>query len=437
MGNPLVETAKSLRGNPRACVFTEPLWGLSIALCLPYSSVYMLALGLRDVQLGFITTVGMLSQVVFGLLGGIITDKMGRRKTTAVFDVTAWSLPCLIWFAASLVDSRWAFWLFLGASVINGTLKVTQNSWDCLMVEDAERSQITRIYSLVVVAGQMSAIFAPIAAVLVAQYSLVPAVRILFVNAFVVMTGKIIWLYLWSHETQMGLSRMEQTKGVSLPRLMAGYGQVARIIVGSRGTIFALIVSILFGAATTINATFWQVVVSGRFLVPTPFLPIFAMARSIIAMVFMFTVVPRLTRTTNLKMALLAGFAAYAVGQTLIACAPVPEGRTTVGIYAVVGTSLLFDGFGVGVLAMLAESLVALHVDPQERSRVMAVQHMLIMLAISPFGWIGGVLSGMSRNFPFILTVAILLLGIVATLVHYRRGDPLRTGADEADVTIP
>ena len=421
MANPLIQTVRNLRGNPRACVYTEPLWGISMSLCLPYASVYMLALGIDDVKLGFITTVGMLSQVVFGILGGVITDKIGRRLATAIFDVTAWSIPCLIWFFASLVDQRWAFAFFLGASVINGTLKITQNSWDCLMVEDAKREHITGIYTLVIVAGHMSAIFAPIAAVLVARYSLVPAVRILYANAFIVMTIKIIWLYLWSHETEMGLKRKAETHGVPIRRLLAGYGGVIRIILHSRGTIFALIIGILAAIVSTINTTFWQVVVNKKLMVPATLLPIFAMARSIIAMIFLFTVVPRITRTIHLKNPLLIGFVAYGVGQTLLSTIPAPAGEAGVSTYVLLCTSLLFDGFGMGILAMLAESIVALNIDQQERSRAMAVQGMMIMLCVSPFGWIGGYLSSISRSLPFILTACILALGILVTLVHYRR----------------
>ncbi|MDR0722389.1 MAG: MFS transporter [Treponema sp.] len=89
MSNPLIKTLLELRGNPRACVYTEPLWGLSMNLCLPYASVYMIALGLSDVAIGCITTVYLFSQVVFAFLSGPITDKLGRRKTTAVFDFIA------------------------------------------------------------------------------------------------------------------------------------------------------------------------------------------------------------------------------------------------------------------------------------------------------------------------------------------------------------
>ncbi len=365
----------------------------------------------------------MLAQVVFGLLGGILTDKLGRRLTTAVFDFLAWCLPCLIWFAASLVDPAWAFWFFLGASVVNGTLQVTQNSWDCLMVEDARRDQITGIYSLVAIAGQMSAIFAPIAAVLVAHFSLVPAVRILYLNAFVVMTVKIVWLFAWSHETDMGRRRQAETRGRSVGRLLLGYAGVIRLALRSPGTVFSLVIAILVGAVGAINTTFWQVIVSRKLLVPDPLLPIFAMARSVLAMVFLFTLVPRLTRSTrprHLRRSLLLGFAVYALGQTLLASIPSPLGQAGGATYGLLSLSLLFDGFGVGILGMLAESLVALHVDRLERSRVMAVQRTTIMLVVAPFGWIGGILSGLSRNLPFYLTAAILVVGVVVTLVYYR-----------------
>ena len=64
---------------------------------------------------------------------------------------------------------------------------------------------------------------------------------------------------------------------------------------------------------------------------------------------------------------------------------------------------------------MLSESLVALHVDPAERSRVMALQRTFVMLAAAPFGWISGWLSGIDRTYPFLLTAALLVVGLVLT----------------------
>ncbi|GHV38178.1 hypothetical protein AGMMS49546_08070 [Spirochaetia bacterium] len=380
-------------------------------LCLPYASVYMIAMGLKDTEIGFIATVYMLMQVVFAFLSGPITDKLGRRKTTAVFDFIAWSIPCIIWWRAE------NFWFFLVAALFNGVMKVTTNSWDCLLVEDAEKSQITRIYSMVIICGQLSALFAPISSILVSRLTLVPAIRILYVNAFVVMTIKIFVLYFFSRETETGMVRLRETKGKSILSLAGGYGPVLKIIAHSKGTVFSLVITALVGAVGMINTTFWQVIVSKKLLVPDAFLPLFPMLRSVLAMVFLFTVIPHLATRGSLKLPLLLGFASYLVGQTLLVLAPV-EGPAR---YAALCISLVFDGYGLGSLGMLAESLVALHVNKAERARVMAIQHMIIMFATSPFGWIGGLLSSISRSLPFVLTMVLLLIGMFVTLIYYTK----------------
>jgi hypothetical protein len=43
------------------------------------------------------------------------------------------------------------------------------------------------------------------------------------------------------------------------------------------------------------------------------------------------------------------------------------------------------------------------------------------MLVSVPFGYIGGLLSDISRILPFVLNTALLLLGILATALFYRR----------------
>jgi hypothetical protein len=47
---------------------------------------------------------------------------------------------------------------------------------------------------------------------------------------------------------------------------------------------------------------------------------------------------------------------------------------------------------------------------------------MLIMFVTSPFGWIGGLLSGISRSLPFVLNIVLLGIGIAVTLRYYKDG---------------
>jgi len=377
---------------------------------MPYISVYMLALGLSDTRIGFLVTVNTLMQMVFSFLSGPVTDKMGRRRATAFFDVIAWCIPALIWWRAE------GFWFFLAAAILNGSNGITTNSWHCLVVEDAEKKQITRIYSLIMAFGQLSGIFAPISSVLISRLTLVPAIRILFINAFILMSIKVIILYLASKETGTGKIRMEETKGKNIFQLAGGYGDVIKIILKSRGTIFAIVIAALGWIVGTLNNTFWQIIVNKKLLVPEAELPLFNVFRSVLSIIFLFFILPRFLKGL-LKVPLILAFSSYFIGQLLLILIPV-EGMFK---YPLILVSLMFDGFGFAALLMLCESIIAIYVDPNERARIMALRYMFIMLVTAPFGWIGGILSDISRNLPFVLNMTILAVGIIVTLTYYRK----------------
>jgi MFS family permease len=404
----MIKTLLGLKGNPRACVYTEPLWGLSMNLCLPYASVYMLGLGLNDVQVGVTASIYMFSQMLFAFLSGAITDRLGRRKTTALFDFLAWSVPCLIWAFAQ------GFWFFAVAALLNGMMKIPTVSWDCLLVEDAKKEDITKLYSWVVVCGNLSALFAPIASVLVSKYTLVPAVRVLYINALVVMTAKIILLFVLSRETQTGIKRKEEVRNQPFFSQLTGYMGVVKQMVNSRGTMFAVLISIIVEIAAMINSTFWQIIASRKIGLPDTMLPIFPMVRSIMGIVLFFTVISAMKQTRP-KRPLLTGFVSFIIGQVLLIATP---DASVVG-FIFLFFSLLAESMGFAMLTIMREALVALHVDPAERSRVLAMLQMTVMLVSVPFGYIGGKLSSISRVLPFALNITLLLIGIISTLLFF------------------
>lgn len=410
MKNQLLRTLIELRGNPRACVYTEPMWGLSMNLCIPYATVYMLTFGMSDVQVGIITSIYMFSQMIFAFLSGVIIDKMGRRKSTVVFDFLAWSLPCLIWAFSQ------GFWFFVVAALLNGMMKITTVSWDCLLVEDAPKDKITHIYSWVIISGNLSALFAPISSVLVAKLTLAPAIRILYINAFIVMTAKILILYKFSTETAVGKVRREASHGRSWGEMLSGYKNAFRKITASRGTIFAIIISILVEIVSMIGTTFWQIIASRRIGIPDELLPVFPMARSILSIILFFAIISRI-RQTKLKWPLYGGFISSMIGCLLL----ISIQNTGVWGYAVLSVSLIFEALGGAVLNTLRESLVAIHADPAERSGIMALLQTTVMLVSVPFGYIGGLLSDISKVLPFVLSIALLMLGILATTVFFNR----------------
>ncbi len=405
----LLRTLVELRGNPRACVYTEPMWGLSMNLCLPYASVYMLAFGMNDIQVGIVTSIYMFSQMICAFLSGAIVDKFGRRKSTMIFDFLAWSLPCLIWAFSQ------GFWFFVVAALLNGTMKITTVSWDCLLVEDAPKDKITQIYSWVIISGNLSALFAPISSILVSQLTLIPAIRILYINAFVVMTAKLIILYKLSTETEIGKIRKEAARNMSWGQMLSGYKSAVHKMLTSPGTIFALIISILVEVAGMLGLTFWQIIASRRIGVPDTLLPIFPMIRSILSIILFFTIISHI-KQTKLKWPLYGGFFSSIIGCLLL----ISISNIGVWGYIILLLSLVFEALGVAVLGTLRESLVAMHVDPDERSGILALLQTTVMLVSVPFGYIGGLLSDISKVLPFVLCIVLLLLGMLATTIFYR-----------------
>ena len=164
-----------------------------------------------------------------------------------------------------------------------------------------------------------------------------------------------------------------------------------------------------------IGMTFWQIIASKRIGVPDTLLPIFPMAKSILAIVLFFTVIAHM-KQTKMKWPLYWGFISTIISALLL----ISIKGTDIWGYVILSASLILEALGMAMLHTIRESLVAIHVDPIDRSNIMALLQTTVMLVSVPFGYIGGVLSDISRALPFVLCIGILLLGILATFMYYR-----------------
>src|SRR5512140_2052549 len=66
--HPLFQTLFELKGNPRVTVWTEVMFGVPYNLFAPFMSVYMLALGVTDQQIGALASLGLFVQIFAALL---------------------------------------------------------------------------------------------------------------------------------------------------------------------------------------------------------------------------------------------------------------------------------------------------------------------------------------------------------------------------------
>jgi MFS family permease len=398
--HPLLQTLRELKGNPRITVLTEVMFGIPYNLFAPYFSVYMLALGMTDKQIGSLASLGLVVQIFSALLSGAIVDKFGRRLTLFVCDMLCWSVPCLIWAVAQ--DLRF----FIAAALMNSLWRISHTAWTCLMVEDAEERHLVHIWTWIMIFAVCSAFFAPFGGWFVERFGLVPAVRGLFVFGFILLTAKFVVLYLYSHETVRGVQRMQESRNRSLISLLREYRSVFNQLWHSRPILAALSLMVITNIYTIISNSFWGVLFTSKLGFADSEISTYVAVRSIVMTVCFFLIGPRLTNLRRFRLPLWMGFLAFFISQLLLVVMP-PRA------IPLLVTSVMLEAVAASLVSPMTESLLALSMESDERARVSAIVYVALIVLISPFGWIAGQLSALDRSLPFALNMFLFATGII------------------------
>jgi DHA1 family tetracycline resistance protein-like MFS transporter len=399
----LFTTLWDLRGNPRGCVYTEPLWGIPYNLYAPYVSIYMIAIGLSEQEIGLILSISVGFQVILALFSGVITDKLGRRLTTLIFDLLSWTVPAII----SAVAQN--FWYFLAAGVINSVWRITHNSWTCLLVEDAREDQLVDIFTWIQIANLFVGFVAPLAGLLIGIYSLVPTVRGLYVFAAIMFTTKAVLTYIYTDETAQGKIRMQQTKDQSVFSVFGEYRGVLRDLLRAPHTLYTSGIMVIIAVTALIANNFWAIIVTQKLNIPEQNLAYFPFIRSAIILIFFFLIMPRINRL-HFKLPLVVGFIGFVASQVLLITTP--EGG-----YALLILSTILEACSYAVCYPLVDKLTVLTINAQERARIQSILSVGIILVTVPFGWIAGTLSAMDKDLPFILNIVLFAIGAILAYI--------------------
>jgi MFS family permease len=395
----LIATLKSLTGNPRGCVYNEPLWGIPFNLYAPYISIYMLAFGLSDKQIGLTVSISWGFQIFLALLSGVVTDKLGRRLTTLIFDILAWGVPALI----SAVAQN--FWYFLAAAIINSVWRIPLNSWTCLLVEDADPDQLVDIYTWIYIANQLVGFVAPLTGVLISMFSLVPTMRGLYVFAAIMFTVKAVVTYQMTQETAQGKIRLHETRHQSIFSLLSEYKEVFRDLLHSSQTLYTAGIMLVLSISSIISGNFWAIIVTEKLHIPPQNLAIFPFVKSAIMLLFFFLVMPRLNKL-HYQLPLTIGFLGFVTSQMLLITAPVQG-------YFFLLISVFLEACSFAAVSPLVDKMIVLTIDSKERARIQSILYVGIILLSSPFGWIAGTLSEINKILPFTLNILLFVVGAV------------------------
>jgi MFS family permease len=400
--HPLIDTLIHAKGNERACLITEPLWGIPYNLFAPFVSVYMAALGMTPLMIGLTATVFFTSQMVWALLGGILTDKLGRRLCTLLFDFLCWSVPAFLWMLA-----RNEYW-FLAAALFNGMFRVTENSWTLLFVEEAPENKLVHLYSLANIAGLIAAFVAPVSYFFVDKYSVVPTMRVLYGITFVLMTLKFVLLYFMTHETAIGKRRQEEFHHRSMSQHLLDSRHVLAKMLKTRRVMYTVALLACFGAIRSVVDNFWPLLITEKLGIAQKYLSIFAMLRSLVFLFGYFLFTGKLD-VRRFKKPLLTAFSCLGAVQCMLVF-------LNTGSYLLLGLGILVEALTLSVLSPLTSSLQLLSMDREERARMNGLFLAMCLLITSPMGALAGALAEVDRSLPFVLTLALCAMALFLSL---------------------
>ena len=398
----LVQTFRELKGNPKWSICTEPLWFIPYSLFVPFQTLYMRKLGLSSVEIGTTVTVGFILQMFFALIGGVITDKMGRRKATVIFDTLGWTVPCLIWAFSQ------NFWWFLAAAAVNAAFQITNTSWNCLFIEDCPPKHITNAFTLIQMCGMLSVFFSPLAVFLVGKYDVVPVMRWLYFIAAISMLAKFLLLYYFGGETKVGKKRMEETKNLSYFSMMKGYGTVFLTMIKSgkmRLVVYLMALTNIIQIATT---NFFSLYVTEKIHLSDELVAVFPVIRTLVMLAFVIGL-QNLFQKLRMKVSFLVGFFMYIASHLLLLLTPEKN------LLLVMGYTIL-EAAAYAVIIPRKDALMAHYVEQKERSRIYALYNVLMIGISVPFGSLIGWMFELNPGFPFLFNIALFGLCIFLTL---------------------
>lgn len=363
-----------------------------------YASVYMLKLHVTDFELGVVTTLNLILQMISAFVSGYLTDRMGRKKALWIFDVVSWSLGTLVWAISQ------NFWWFILAAFLNSFQRIPATAWYCLLVEDTSPDKRTFVFTGLQIVSVVGGLFAPIGGILVDHFSLVPATRIIYAFSCVSMSLMIYLRHIGLHETDIGLRKMKERQQAHFLRDLRQYIEVSREIFKNRVLVILFAVYVLWNIQMTIRTTFVSVYQVNYLHLPVAFISLFPAISSVAMVALLFTVVPKF-QEHHANQWMIVGFAMLLLSNILLI--ETPKQNFT---WVIVSTVLM--AIGTIIANPYVESVVANAIDDEQRATMLSVLNVLILAFTSPAGIIGGWTYGIDPRIPIAIMAGVFLVSL-------------------------
>jgi MFS family permease len=389
---------KDLPGNARACIAVEPLWAFFGPMVTYFMPLYQKQLGLDEIQMGLVNSIAVASGLFFYAFAAPITNKLGRRKTSLVFDLISWSFSMIVW-----ALSRNFVW-FVVAAVSNSVVRIVIVSWNLLISEDADDRQRTTIFSWINVIGTFGGFATFAGGMIIERFGVIPSMRGIFGAGCAIMTLMFILRYFGTKETAVGEYLKEKTRDKSLFALVGQ--QLPKAGLALRDPFFVKMTGMYFIGNAVLSIDFFRILYLKEQKLLSSFVISAVPALSAIASIIVFFfILPRQKKLRN-QDHLANSFLMCMAAQILFILMPKGSALSVVLIFPSLQVSF-------ALLQTFRDTVFMNGTEAEHKSERFSLIQGLMMLLCIPMGWLAGLLYSISPQYPFILAACLYAAGFL------------------------
>ncbi|GGO05334.1 MFS transporter [Saccharibacillus kuerlensis] len=396
-----------LRGNSRGCLAFEPFFLIPYSMVMTYATLYMYELGVSETNIGWITTLGLIVQVLSSFMSGYLTDLMGRKRAILIFDVLSWSVATLIFAFSQNI------WFFVIATFINGFQRVPHVAFYCLIVEDTPPKDRTYVFTLLQIIGVVGGLFAPLGGLLVDHYGIVDGTRIMYIFCCVSMTFQFIGRQVTTRETEMGYRKMKETRELGLKASLIDYGGAIRDLFASKSLMLIFIVYILFNFQMTLKTTYLSLYLADYLHVDSGLISLVPAVSSIVMLFALWLIMPKIPAQAETR-SMMAGFALSVASNAMLVLWPTSN-------LVWIGFSTVLAAVGLMISSPYLEAAVQNAIDDEKRAKVFSMLSVVILLLTSPAGIVGGWAYTLDPRIPIWIIAGSFAAAFVFLMIYLNR----------------
>lgn len=400
---------RSVKGNARVIVITEGISNIAFQWYSTYLSLYFLALGLDEVTIGWLASASIFTQLASTIVGGNFADRFGRKRVLVVGDILCWGIPLVLY---GVAQNPW--YLIIGR-LLNGFIYVVFPSFECLFVEDVAEENRPAVYGLLQFLTAAGSLLAPLAGFLVVKFGMITAGRVMMLFTAGMSVAIAIARQFTLHETNMGNERMSSTAGINPLTMLKEYNTAVKTIAGDRRVWSFLGVRILGAASGVVWSTYGMVFLTSQEGARLPEAVVsFVPALSAVVTLAAVLLTARRITGEHLFANMVLGQLVWLVGALVFVLSPLEP------VWMGVLWTIL-NAISVVLYLPAGMSYWANIVDEHQRALIFSTATALIALFTLPIGPLAGYLFTLSPRLPFLFTLVIQALALVAIIATARK----------------